>query len=39
MDMILRLRVNLNIVSSFSVTYVVGTWNCLTEAIQHMSFQ
>ena len=34
MDMILGLSVNLNIVSLFSVTYVVGThWNCLIEAI------
>ena len=34
MDMILGLSVNLNIVSLFSVTYVVGThMNCLIEAI------
>ena len=33
MDMILGLSVNLNIVSLFSVTYVVGAqWNCLVEA-------
>ena len=34
MDMILGLSVNFKIVSSFSVTYVVGThWNFLREAI------
>ena len=34
MDMILGLNVNLNLVSLFSVTYVVGThWNSLYEAI------
>ena len=34
MDMILGLSVNLNIVSLFSVTYVVSThYNCLIEAI------
>ena len=44
MDMILGLSVNLNIVSLFSGTYVVGThWNCLIEAIpmctKNMFFQ
>ena len=34
MDMILGLSVNLNIVSLFSVTNVVGIhWNCLMEAV------
>ena len=34
MDMILGLSVNFNIVSLFSVTYVVGThWNCIIMAI------
>ena len=33
-DIILGLSLNLNIVSLFSVTHVVGThWNCLYEAI------
>ena len=34
MDMILGFSVNFNIVSLFSVTYVVGThWNCIIMTI------
>ena len=39
MDIMLGLRVNLKLVSLFSVIYVVGVhWNCLIEAIPMFTF-